>query len=309
MLRFSTDHYFHIGSAHYQSGKPCQDYALSGVYSPVACAVVSDGCSTGRHTDVGARVLTLSTLQAIRDHAKASGGALNTAVVSITSRQQQILSTTRIILGLERNDMLATCGYVYLTQFGGFVHVQGDGVIALKYRNKQKIKMFRYEWDDNTPYYPSYGDGDLEKFAAAHGGDWDAVRLRRTVAVKYADDNYSEEDEDREGFTLREGLEGVALNIPPELLEDLEFVGVFTDGITQIGEPNGSDALDWRVAVQEFMAFKTAAGEFAKRRMIRGIRTLAEVGKGPVDDISYAVVRIEPAAEEGGSLGQHPSST
>src|SRR3989344_1803041 len=97
MLRFSTDHYFHIGSAHYRNGKPCQDYALSGVYGPVACAVVSDGCSTGRHTDVGARVLTLSTLQAIRDHTKASGGALDTAVVSITSRQQQILSTTRII--------------------------------------------------------------------------------------------------------------------------------------------------------------------------------------------------------------------
>jgi hypothetical protein len=37
--------------------------------------------------------------------------------------------------------------------------------------------------------------------------------------------------------------------------------------------------------------------------MIRGIKTLAETGKGPIDDISYAVVRIEPAAEKGESLG------
>lgn len=300
MRRFFTDYYFHIGSAHYTSGKPCQDYALSGVYGPVACAVVSDGCSTGRHTDVGARVLTLSTLQAIRDHAKASGGALDTAVVSIASRQQQILSTTRIILGLERNDMLATCGYAYLTPAGGFVHVQGDGAVALRYRDRS-MKMFRYEWDNNTPFYPSYGDGDLERFAVAHGGDWNAVRLHRTTVVRNADGNCAEED--RKGFTLREGLEGVTLSISPQELEKLDFVAVFTDGITQIGKPNGGDALDWRVAVPEFTAFKTAAGEFAKRRMIRGIKSLTEAGKGPVDDISYAVVRIEPAAEEGGSLG------
>ena len=306
MIRFSTDHYFHIGSAHYQSGKPCQDYALSGVYGSVACAVVSDGCSTGRHTDVGSRVLTLSTLQAIRDHARASSGALNTAVVSITSRQQQILSTTRIILGLERSDMLATCGYVYLTPSGGFVHVQGDGVVVLKFRNK-KIKMFRYEWQDNTPFYPSYGDGDLERFVAVHGGDWNAVRLQCTSVVRDVDGSYAEED--KKGFTLREGLEGIALNISREELGELEFVGVFTDGITQIGEPNDSSgSLDWREAVREFMAFKTLTGEFAKRRMIRGIKTLAGAGSGPIDDISYAVVRIESVAEEGGDLGQHPSS-
>lgn len=299
-MRMHTDHYFHIGTAHHIAGKPCQDYALSGVYGSIACAVVSDGCSTGRHTDVGARILTLSTLQAICDHAKASNGALDTAVVSITSRQQQILSTVRIVLGLERNDMLATCGYVYLTPKGGFVHIQGDGVIALKWRNGF-IKMFRYEWDNNTPFYPSYGDGDLQKFATAHGGDWNAVRLWQTEVLRDALGNYTEER--KNGFTLREGLEGITLNITQQELEELDFVAVFTDGVTQIGKLNSSDSLDWRDAVQEFMAFKTPAGEFAKRRMIRGIKNLNESGKGPIDDISYAVVRIELVSEEGESLG------
>lgn len=284
MIKFYTDHYFHIGSTHYSSGKPCQDYALSGSNELVACAIISDGCSTGRHTDVGSRVLTLSTLQAIRDHVKASGGTLATAVVSIISRQQQIIGTTRLILGLERIDMLATCGYVYLTQHGGFAHVQGDGVVALKYRDGQ-ILITRYEWANNTPFYPSYGDGDLEKFVEAHGGNLDAIRLTSTTVIKKLDGSYA--DIDSKGYTLREGLEGVLFDILEKDLEQVEYVAVFSDGVTQV------DNVDWKVAVPDFLSFKSVAGDFAKRRMIRGIKDMQQNGKGPVDDISYAVIRIE----------------
>jgi len=288
MFRFSTDHYFHIGSAHYSSGKPCEDYALSGCNETVACAIISDGCSTGRHTDVGARVLTLSTLQAIRDHVKASGGALNTAVVSITSRQQQIIGTSRLILGLERSDMLATCGYVYVTQHGGYTHVQGDGVVALKYRNGE-ILMCRYEWADNTPFYPSYGDGDLNKFVEAHGGNLDAERLSSTMVVQKQNGSYAQIDSQK--YSLRQGLEGVVFNILDKDLDQVEFVAVFSDGVTQI------DHVDWKDAVSAFLSFKNTAGDFAKRRMIRGVKDTQQSGKGPVDDISYAVVRIEKIEE------------
>ena len=245
MVKFYTDHYFHIGSAHYSSGKPCQDYALSGSNETLACAIVSDGCSTGRHTDVGSRVLTLSTLQAIRDHARASGGSLNTAVVSITSRQQQIIGTARLILGLERVDMLATCGYVYLTQHGGFAHVQGDGVVALKYRDG-KILMSRLEWADNTPFYPSYGD-DLNRFVEAHGGNLDAVRLTATTVIQNPDGSCVEVNS--KGYTLRQGLEGMLFDISEHDLEQIEFIAVFSDGVTQI------DGVDWKKEVSNFLSF------------------------------------------------------
>lgn len=294
MFKFSTDHYFHIGSAHYSSGKPCQDYSMSGSNETLACAIVSDGCSTGRHTDVGSRILTLSTLQAIRDHVKASGGALNTAVVSITSRQQQIIGTSRLILGLERSDMLATCGYVYLTQHGGYVHIQGDGVLALEYRNGE-ILMVRYEWADNTPFYPSYGDGDLNKFMEAHGGNLDAERLSSTMVFQNQNGIYAEVDSKK--YSLRQGLEGVVFNILEKDLEQIEFVAVFSDGVTQI------DHVDWKEAVSDFLSFKNTAGDFAKRRMIRGIKDMQQTGKGPVDDISYAVVRIEKIEEGEKSSG------
>jgi hypothetical protein len=219
---------------------------------------------------------------------KASGGALNTAVVSITSRQQQIIGTSRLILGLERSDMLATCGYVYITQHGGFIHIQGDGVLALKYRNGE-ILMVRYEWADNTPFYPSYGDGDLKKFVEVHGGNLDAEKLSSTMVIRKQDGSYEQTDSKK--YSLRQGLEGVVFNILGKDLDEIEFVAVFSDGVTQI------DRVDWRDAVSAMFAFKNTSGEFAKRRMMWEIKNLQKVGKGPIDDISYAVVQIEKAEE------------
>jgi Fe-S cluster biogenesis protein NfuA len=289
MFQFSADHYFQIGTAHYTAGKPCQDYALSGSNDQVACALVSDGCSTGRHTDVGARVLTLSTLQAIREHAKASGGTLTHAIESITARQQQLIGTARIMFGLEHADMLATCAYVYVTKEGGYTHVQGDGVVAVKYRNGN-IRMYRYEWVDNTPFYPSYKDGDITAFIQAHGGDLSATRVSLHT-VLYNNQGECVEDSSS-GYSLREGLEGMVFWMFPHELEEIEFIAVFSDGVTQI------DGIEWKDAVFSFLSFKNIMGDFAKRRMIREIKDMSKVGKGPVDDIAYAVVRIEPTMKE-----------
>ncbi len=292
---FHTDHYFHIGSSHHSAGKPCQDYALSASNKEVACAIVSDGCSTGRHTDVGSRVITLSTLEAIRDYSKASEDYPqdNFGDISslIYSRQKEIIGASRLILGLERIDTLATCNYVFLTEKGGFFHIQGDGVVAYKYRGGVMV-MQRYDWDDNTPFYPSYTDGGIEDFIEAHGGDLSRPRLTVTTVVKDQAGVYSEQVN---RLTLGQGLLGDFKEILQDHLKEMEFVAVFSDGVTQI------ENVDWKEAVTSMFAFKNVGGEFLKRRMMWEIKSLLKVGKGPVDDISGAIVRIEnpePLKEE-----------
>ena len=94
-------------------------------------------------------------------------------------------------------------------------------------------------------------------------------------------------------YTLSKGIRGAIINIPKDLLlKELEFIAVFSDGVTQI------DQVDWKDAVAMFMSFKNTTGEFAKRRMIRGITDAQKNNKGPIDDISYAVVRVEQIMAE-----------
>lgn len=284
-MRFFTDHYFQIGHAHYTAGKPCQDHALSRSSGSIACAIVSDGCSTGGNTDAGSRILTFGTLQAIRDHAKASSGLLRTAAISITARQQQLIGSVRPMLGLERSDMLATCAYAYLTPHGGLIHIQGDGVVGWKCQNGD-IFMRRYVWSDNTPFYPSYEGLDLDAFIERHGNDLTTMRLNEDIVFRSSNGAYPDAAKSV-SHTLQQGIAGVSLEIPRNELDYIEFVAMFTDGVAQI------ECIDWRDAVTEFLAFKSKTGEFAKRRMIRGVKEMQKVGKGPIDDIAYAVIRIE----------------
>lgn len=291
-MRFSADHYFQIGHAHYTAGKPCQDYALSRSNGLIACAIVSDGCSTGGNTDVGSRILTFGTLQAIRDHAKASDGSLRTAAISITARQQQLIDVVRPMLGFERGDMLATCVYAYLTQCGALIHIQGDGVVGIKYRNGG-ISMHRFDWAKNAPFYPSYNDEEARQYILdLHQGVVDTAVMSYVSCVRSPDGTFEQEHIFQISFN--DGKDGYVLKIPEADLPLIEFVAVFSDGVSQIGNvPNGDDPLDWRNSVAEFLAFKNSTGEFAKRRMIRGIKDMQRIGKGPIDDISFAVIHIK----------------
>jgi len=282
---FFTDSYFHIGNAHLGSGKPCQDYAISGTYNDSAFAIVADGCSSGRHTDVGSRLVSLATASAIRDYSLVRG-AIDCAETpsEILLRQSIVLAGMQDTLGLISDDMLATCVWAYLSPTGGIVHISGDGVVAIKYGDG-RIVMHNFEWQNNMPYYPAYKNGRLEDFIKAQGGQLDKECLVQDVCVYGNDGKY--EVQTQKKHTLSTGISGVTIVVEQDdIANDVEFVAVFSDGVTQI------DGVDWKEAVVQFLAFKNTAGEFAKRRMIRGIKDVNKKGKGPFDDISYAVIGV-----------------
>jgi hypothetical protein len=289
-MQFYTDHYFQIGSAHYQAGKPCQDYALSGGNEKKVWAVVSDGCSTGRHTDIGSRLQTLSLMSVMRSELSPE---------SVSQERKKFLNEALQTLGLSRQDMLATSVYVYLDEGGGYVHVEGDGAVAKKYKSG-KVSLALYEWQDNTPFYPLYNDTDREAFIALHGGDIDLPRLTRTEVVIEPDGTRSEISQ---SFSIRQGLSGIVERILPLELEELEFVAVFTDGVGQIKD------VDWTEVMIEFMAFKNFEGEFVKRRMIRALKVYEKEGKKHFDDIATAVIRIHNEEEVEDAILQTECST
>lgn len=284
MIELFTDQYFHIGGAHLTSGKPCQDYAISDVYEDMAFAIISDGCSTGRNTDVGSRVLSLSTASAMRNNWLTRQMINNDRTPSeISMRQHIVLSGIQESLDLINDDMLATCVYAYVSPTGGFIHVQGDGVVALKYDDGRVI-VHNFEWSNNMPYYPAYKNGKLKQFIDAHGGDVDEICLQKEIWIIDGDGNAVQQDTCQ--YLLSQGVQGITIDISKADLRTVKFIAVFSDGVTQI------DSVDWKEAVKSFLAFKNTIGAFAKRRMIRGIKDMQKIGKGPVDDISYAVIRV-----------------
>jgi hypothetical protein len=281
---FSTDHYFHIGYPHLTGGKPCQDYAISGVHGGIAYAIVSDGCSTGGHTDVGSRLVALSTAAAIKKFATILPNDRLTQDVEV--RQSAVLAGTQELLGLAVPDLYATCVYACVSEEGGYIALRGDGLVVLKYRDG-KSEITRYDWEGNTPYYPVYASACADKaFLSAHGNDPNGLRLKEERWV-YEQDGERRLVETKQ-ISVRDGMNGILLKIPKEkILDELAFIGVFSDGITQI---DGVDCID---AVNEFLAFTNIRGEFVKRRMINAVKSIQKSGHQLLDDVFFQSVEFE----------------
>ena len=293
MALFHADDYFCIGNSHIKEGKPCQDYATSGVRENSAFAVVSDGCSTGRNTDIGARVMALGTARAIQWHRKALEGASldDSTITEISSFRQTFLEDTMHLLGASFEDMLATCICAYVGEHFGFVHVLGDGSVAFVLPNGE-LEMHLFGWENNRPFYPMYKSlPGANVFVVAHGGDENRKCLREEIWIRKATGEYVEQA--CVEWSIQDGMLGITIPIPAYAMSATGWaLGIFSDGVAQI------DGVDWKDAVSNFLAFKTTCGEFLKRRVMRGLKEFRKNEKYPFDDIGCAAICFAGPEEE-----------
>ena len=286
-MKFYTDDYFHIGQMHLASGKPCQDYSFSGLQGDSAYATVSDGCSTGRHTDVGARIVALSTVNTLRQYLKSKNVPLSRVRQQVTKQHDIAISKSMEAFDLELQDMLATCLYACFTPEEGLISIQGDGAVAKVYKDGS-IKLVSYQWENNTPIYPVYAVDDYKSFISAHRGNPNSKSLKLESRTY---NSLGDMEINQSSLSTDEAVGGVIEELFAEEIANLSFITLFTDGVMQV------DGINWEDAAMQLLAFKNLNGEFAKRRMIRFIKDSKSNGrKGPLDDISFAVIRI--AGEE-----------
>lgn len=289
MVNFATDHVFHIGCQHLRSGKPCQDYALSGTLQGAAYATVSDGCSSGNRTDIGARLLCLASAQGMAGQWLQNRQVAMHAAVNL--QQHMLLATAQNLLDLTVEDQLATSLYAFAAEGqGAFAHLRGDGVIAAL-SNAGVLTLVRVEWANNMPYYPAYTGNGLAGFIRHHGGNLEGAAA--TWQQWQGTGANSLRQVASGTLSLRQGIEGYTWAFTAEGLAELRYLAVFTDGVTQV------DNLPWQQAAHALLAFKSTSGDFAKRRMNRFLRDVESLGKGPLDDLGYAVIQLTPTEQEG----------
>ncbi len=283
-MKLYTDDYFVIGGAHTIDGKPCQDHTLSGTIGESAYAVLSDGCSSGALTDIGARITTTAARTAIRNHVAVTQKAPGAGTAEEIDLQQQIiLSGVRATLGLSQQDMLATCAYAYLSPKGGLVHMRGDGVVAFAYRG-DAYRFHKFEWAGNAPLYPIYAEDEYKNFRAHHAP---ADPAALTELIAHCAEGEQPVVVSEQTYTTEQGIRGITIPVTAADMKDLSFIAIMSDGVAQI------DNVDWMDAALRLVSYKNAEGAFAKRRLTRFLKEAHKVGDGPIDDIAIAVIRIE----------------
>ncbi len=297
-MKFNTDSHFVIGHAHIHQNKPCQDHAMHKICGrSIASIVVSDGCSSGNHTDIGARIITCSTIKAINGspwnhlHDDAPG--------SITKHILRYATISKSSLGVDDDDMLATCSYAIINEEGGFIHLMGDGTVIIRLVGGI-LKIISLNWQNNLPYYLSYDiSGELPNFKSEHSKiNNGEIALCISESGTLHDNLYGKTTH----IPIEEAVKGYTIKIDKSFLSVIESITIFSDGVQDFHKnPNTSDRerIEMDQIVIEMTNFKGYKGEFVKRRMNAALKKLAKEDIYPNDDFSMAVIYVDHEKEEG----------
>lgn len=285
----NADSHFVIGKLHIKQNSPCQDHALFGQLDDTLFIVVSDGCSSGRHTDIGARIITCTTIIAIKECLAVTEDLAELPDLihqEITSRANKIA----IEMGLENQDLLATCVYAVITPNGGFVHILGDGHVILKGKNDD-LFLINTEWKNNTPYYPA--DDRKQSFIKEHSKTENGNKSLKIEMINILEDF---DTEDEIFLNIQESIKGFILPLSTEDIESLEVIVISSDGISNF-KKDGKLLQPLEVA-KKLTMFKNWEGEFVKRRLSRGLLDFSKEETFPDDDVALAAIHFTTKEEK-----------
>jgi len=240
----------------------CQDYAFAGE-DEHPFGVVSDGCSSSLHTDIGARLLVHAFVSEIPSFRIVQNEALMIRVATSAAGAATVLN-----LPIECLDAtLLCCSYISLDPLAMIV---GDGVVACKYED-DSIAAWHVEYDHNAPEYASYRlDPKRQERYNNEFGPLKKVTKWSTTA----------------GFTTTTMISDFIQLLRFNLAEKPKVVAVMSDGVDTF------ESIPWHDVVVSLMDFKSTKGQFVQRRMKRFIKNCQKKGISPYDDVSMAAIYL-----------------
>ena len=286
-----------IGARHARRAQPSQDYALAGSVQKTRgaseravahWAVVSDGCSTGGHTDLGARAWVLALRTLLRE---AGEGAVD--LLRAPSALQEVLlhQAGPQLDALDFQDGLATLAAVCACPGQAVAAIAGDGLVVAVFADGS-IELVEQTFTRNAPLYPAYflRDDQLEGFHSYCAAEGNAMRVRTMIFDATGEPiGASEPAKTPPGVLLPQVFQVYDYS---DRLATLEMLFVATDGLCT----RGCTSLGKTVA--EVMDFQSLAGSFVHRRLGALGAQWARGGTPPSDDLALGGIYLPdlPAA-------------
>lgn len=265
---YQTDSILRIGNSH----KICEDYVINnenGTFYDKPICIISDGCSSSIHTDVGARLLSWLAFKIFRENYKYNIDCNELNYLNVGSKiynnalkictdlhiPYYCLDATLMILWIDEND---NCQDMY------HIFMYGDGCI-FTIDNENIIKSYSYDFSYNAPYYLSARFLDSKEFEE---------QFSNSKCIEKIDDNISRE------FDYKNPI---LFSFP---VKDYKSVLISSDGIFSFMDNNLNMKVVNSCVTKQISNIKNYNGEFIKRRISRMISDLAKENIGHYDDIS-----------------------
>lgn len=269
----NTDVYFTQGSTH----RICEDYALASEKQ----VVISDGCSTGVHTDFGARLLSAAATQQ------------NKQSLQDEERWSRILASADVYrksLGLPIQSLAATLLIARIIEDEHpyiAVDMIGDGTVAARFRGSNTYVVHNINFPSGAPYYIRYNLSNEDQKTWGEKFGW-----KRKCTVGTWTVNESNLSQKSELFFGKEQNKIIADTYKFPICH-YDLVVLTSDGAESFLTTEASGETR-RISMfeifQEVLAFKNTRGEFVHKRCVKSFRIFRDRGWINADDFSLAAI-------------------
>lgn len=237
-----TNAYFQIGKDH----KVCEDYAICGT-EPFPFAILSDGCSSVNHSDIGSRILVSMTKKNIHKFTPETYQEFINSIVF----QSKVISN---LMGIEKESLYATLNIIIYYNQKTYALMIGDGCLIYKTKDGN-VDFVVHEYKNNYPFYPMYINEQLNT-------------ENKGLVIKTTDSNH----------------ELPYNTIKLYEFENLEWVLGSSDGIFSF--TNGYSLISFDDILTQLSDLKSFKGEFIERKMKRVTKNYNKDGICNSDDWS-----------------------
>lgn len=285
-----TDSAFYIGTTH----KICQDYAIS----TIGTAILSDGCSSSKNSDIGARILS----RVAYDQGTIFDDLHNFNEKECIYQARPIVK----MLNLSNECLDATLLIVKSNSVGIQALCCGDGIIAIGTKDKHTI-IIDCTYTDSYPFYMNYlcrqslntlYDGLEDRYV-----DWTENHNKRLI-------NQTVLDPKKEIISAKIVEENQRLYDSIGLIRVLdystlieiadgnlvEYVAIMSDGVHSFYETVTTETskvnnpISYLDVLRDLLSFKSFYGDFVQRRVNKFRKSCKKKNWVNVDDVSLATL-------------------
>jgi hypothetical protein len=310
----NCDSHFEKGHSHLV----CQDYALHEKFENFQFVIVSDGCSSSKDVDVGARLLChvakdflihyYKTELLEKLHGGINGIAELSSILELSILRKCLELKSSLNMSSSSFDATLLIAIQYKLEV--IVMGRGDGSIIFKYADK--IKYVRAEYESGAPFYLSYkfSSERLTLYDTQFPGEFvrshfekknssslftleesnnDRYQTSLYYNSDYDPDFYSEEkDEEEDDRTKENGLQLKSISIASDGL----FSFMHNPSHPACLAAGLSGPYDHNLLIPSLIDFKNFSDNFLKRRMRKVEADITKQGLFHDDDLAIGTLYL-----------------
>jgi hypothetical protein len=285
MYKIKIDSVLEIGSSH----DICEDYIIHGITeNNIPYIILSDGCSSSKHTDIGARIFVHNIKNLICNIICYLNDDKLFKIIYKTYQYDIIYSVLNIIqlLNLPQNSLDCTLIFAFIINDKCYIYRYGDGSIIIEYTNND-IFINSVEFIKNNPYYLSYLlnpkiNKDYFENISEH-------YLDKTHILE--DDNGCIMSDEKEIIKLIEDRTVEIID-----LKNVKNILISSDGIDSFLNKRDGKNIPADQLIYNILDFKNLNGNFLKRTLKSKKGVLNQLKKQNIinfDDISIGCFNIQ----------------